>query len=162
MARPKKYSTVAALKKAVDSYFASISYQQKVIIARRELLPNQQTGEITVQEVPEELLDGNGKNVMETVWLEEPSKAGLCLHLGISRDTWAEYAKCEELKPVTDYVDSVMLKHLSELLNTKNSVQGIIFNLKANYGWTDRVEVTHKEMGLEDYLKELEENGEGE
>lgn len=156
MARPKKYSTAAALRKAVNSYFSSISYRRKVIIARKELLPNPQTGEIVVQEVPEELLDGDGKNVMETVWLEEPSKAGICLYLGISRDTWAEYAKQEELKPVTDYVDGVMLKHLSELLNTKNSVQGIIFNLKANYGWTDRVEVTHKEKGLEDYLKELE------
>lgn len=156
MARPKKYGTATALKKAVDGYFASISYTQKVIISRRELLPDPQTGEITIQEVPEELLDGNGRNVMETVWLEEPSKAGLCLYLGISRDTWAEYAKQTELKPVTDYVDSVMLKHLSELLNTKNSVQGIIFNLKANYGWTDRVEVTHKELGLEEYLEELE------
>lgn len=159
---PRKYKTPGALRRAVDAYFASISYTRNVVIYRQEIGVNQKTGDPELKKIPEELRDENGNYVLETVWLEEPSKAALCIYLGISADTWSRYAKeGSELKPVTDYVDLVMLKRLSYLLNTRNSVQGIVFNLKANYGWTDRVEVTHRGNSLEEYLAELEKRQEG-
>lgn len=156
---PRKYKTPKALQKAVDAYFASISYTRNVVIYRQEIGVNQKTGDPELKRIPEELRDEDGNYVLETVWLEEPSKAALCLYLGISADTWSRYAKEDsDLKPVTDYVDLVMLKRLTYLLNTKNSTQGIQFNLKANYGWTDRVEVTHRDGNIEDYLRSLEED----
>lgn len=70
--RPRKYKTAAALKKAVDEYFASISV---------------------------EAID-HGLTV--TLYVKPPTMAGLCLHLGISRSTWSEYGQDEKLGPIVE------------------------------------------------------------
>lgn len=138
--RPRKYQTAAALRRAVEGYFHSISYRREVIIFRREIV--REEGKDVIQETPVICRDADGEPMMETVWREEPSKAALCLYLGISRDTWAEYAKDEKKRAVTEWVDAQMLARLEAQLNTRNSVQGVIFNLKANYGWREKLEIT--------------------
>lgn len=67
---------------------------------------------------------------------------GLCLHLNITRETWTEYAKKE------DFSDPVKLAKLkienyaeNKLFRDMGQVTGIIFNLKNNFGWTDKQEI---------------------
>lgn len=158
--RPRKYETAKQLRAAVERYFASITYERDTIIHRRELSEDEK-GNPIVKETPEILLDKQGKPVKETVYLEEPSVAGLRLHLGVSKSTWAGYAEDEEMAPVVALVRDRMEARLEELLTTRNSVQGVVFNLKNNYGWKDKQEVTQTNVGMsvEEYLARLEQDG---
>ncbi len=70
--RPRKYKTAKALKKAVEEYFASISY-----------------------------LDTD-HGVRVTRYVKPPTMARLCLHLGVSRSTWSEYGQDEKLGPIVE------------------------------------------------------------
>lgn len=158
--RPRKYETAKQLKAAVERYFASITYEREVIIHRREIGEDEK-GRPIVKETPEVLLDGKGKPVMETVYLEEPSVAALRIFLGVSKSTWSGYAADEEMAPVVNLVRDRMEARLVELLNTKNSTHGVEFNLKNNYAWKDRQEVTQTSVGMtvEEYLASLDQEG---
>ena len=68
---------------------------------------------------------------------------GLCLALDICRDTLAEYAKNSEF---SDTIKKARLKvenYLEKHLITDSSTTGIIFNLKNNFGWTDKQQLEH-------------------
>ena len=67
---------------------------------------------------------------------------GLCIYLGITRETWSQYAK---LAPFADIITIAKLK--VENYVEENSLNGkinpimSIFNLKNNFGWTDRFDI---------------------
>lgn len=68
---------------------------------------------------------------------------GLCLALDICRDTLLEYSKD---KRFSDTIKKAKLKvenYLERHLITDNSTTGIIFNLKNNFGWTDKQQLEH-------------------
>lgn len=68
---------------------------------------------------------------------------GLCLSLDICRDTLLEYSKD---KRFSDTIKKAKLKvenYLEKHLITNNSTTGIIFNLKNNFGWTDKQQLEH-------------------
>lgn len=68
---------------------------------------------------------------------------GLCLSLDICRDTLLEYSKD---KRFSDTIKKAKLKvenYLEKHLITDNSTTGIIFNLKNNFGWTDKQQLEH-------------------
>lgn len=68
---------------------------------------------------------------------------GLCLALDICRDTLLEYSKD---KRFSDTIKKAKLKvenYLEKRLITDNSTTGIIFNLKNNFGWTDKQQLEH-------------------
>lgn len=68
---------------------------------------------------------------------------GLCLALDICRDTLLEYSKD---KRFSDTIKKAKLKvenYLEKHLITDNSTTGIIFNLKNNFGWTDKQQLEH-------------------
>ena len=68
---------------------------------------------------------------------------GLCLSLDICRDTLLEYSKD---KRCSDTIKKAKLKvenYLEKHLITDNSTTGIIFNLKNNFGWTDKQQLEH-------------------
>ena len=68
---------------------------------------------------------------------------GLCLALDICRDTLLEYSKD---KKFSDTIKKAKLKvenYLEKHLITDNSTTGIIFNLKNNFGWTDKQQLEH-------------------
>lgn len=68
---------------------------------------------------------------------------GLCLALDICRDTLSEYAKD---KKFSDTIKKAKLKvenYLEKHLITDSSTTGIIFNLKNNFGWKDKQELSH-------------------
>ena len=141
--RPKIYKTGKQLQRAVDGYFGQISYEREVIVRRERVVENEATGKPEIVTEPEVLVGSDGKPVKETVWLEPPSEEALMLHIGIrSRDTWAKYAKDDELGPVVEMAKARIKAWLVGELNTRNSTQGIAFNLKVNYGWKEQVDLT--------------------
>ena len=99
LGRPKAL-TPEELRRGVEAYFASISYQEPV--TREEFVvleEDPKTGAVTfqldkmghrmVRKVP--VLDANGKPLTRTVYIEAPGDYGLCNFLKISRDTWDRY-----------------------------------------------------------------------
>ena len=133
MSRKAKFTSKKKLAEAVDGYFKSIS----------------KTG--FRQGIGGEMIKADsGVYYTETVYLEPPTVTGLCLYLGIDRRTWANYCD-EKLHPefseVTNLARMKFEGYLEkELLTRQKSLQGIIFNLQNNYGWSEKKEV---EIGRE-------------
>lgn len=146
--RKKKYQTAAVLKKAVDAYWNSISYEEPAVICTPTGEVDEKgrikydTKMLTINEDGSVNLDGTGKPKTVTKYLEPPSAAGLCIFLGISKETWSEYARDEKLAPVCARFKLRLESYLLGRLNSEKgkNVQGIIFNLKNNYGYADKVE----------------------
>jgi len=164
--RPRTYKTVKGLEEAVEEYFRSISYQKPVIV-------DTPTGNVDKHghaEVKRTMLrkgpDGTGETVTVTEWLEAPSLAGLCLFLGISKETWSNYSKDEKLGHVTERAKLKLEEYWQGRLDGKGA-HGAQFVLKNNFGWsgvwTDKVEVDQKSVGmtLEEYLERAEQEGKG-
>ena len=169
--RPEKYPDGESLSRAVDAYFASISYQEPVVVATP-------TGEVTEQgEIkwtrrmltqPGEAPGVPGKPVLETKWLRPPGLAGLCLYLGISRDTWARYGKKADRKEIVERARLRMEDYWGGRLDGKGA-NGARFALQNNFGWDgawrERREVsldqeTRKAMSVEQVLRrESKEDG---
>ena len=99
LGRPKKL-TPEELRRGVEAYFASITYQEPVTREEPVVLDvDPETGAVTfqldkmghrmVRQVS--VLGANGKPLMRTVFIEAPGDFGLCNYLKISRDTWDRY-----------------------------------------------------------------------
>lgn len=65
---------------------------------------------------------------------------GLCLHLGVNKDTFYEYAKREEFADIIEEA-RLCVENSYELSLRKNGRTGDIFALK-NFGWTDKQEIS--------------------
>ena len=141
--RPRKY-TAAKFREAVDKYFRSISTLVPVMGIDGE-----------------NALDMDGNEIVRTAYAVPPTVSGLCLKLGIDRRTWANYADPEKHggtkeKPsayakVCDDVKLRIEAYLNEqLLVREKSVQGVIFNLSNNFGWSEKHEHSQRvELGEE-------------
>jgi hypothetical protein len=69
--------------------------------------------------------------------------SGLCLKLDISMMTWSNYLKKEEYLYSLKKAQLKVMNYVeSGILNGAVNVIGGIFNLKNNFGWTDKTEVT--------------------
>jgi hypothetical protein len=69
--------------------------------------------------------------------------SGICVYLGISRDTWNEYSKQEEYTGIIKEAKAVVENYAEEgLLNGSLNAIGTIFNLKNNFQWVDKIEVS--------------------
>lgn len=139
--RPKKYSSAKGLREAVDAYIASISYETPAIISTA-------TGEVDdngkilyTTRLLKEGVGGTGPCIVVTNWLEPPSTAALCLYLGVSRSTWANYARDEKLGRVVEYWEARYEAYLVGQLERGKHISGVIFNLQHNFGWKERREV---------------------
>lgn len=120
MARPSKYNTSEELENKVNEYFDWCDSQEKVIT-----------------------FDKGMKIIYKPYTI-----SGLCLHLGICRDTLCEYEKKEKfsdtIKKAKQRVENWIEEHsLSGDINPTVS----IFNLKNNFGWKDKTEVDNKTDG---------------
>jgi hypothetical protein len=69
--------------------------------------------------------------------------SGLCIYLGISKETWSQYLKRPEYTEITAMAKLQVENYVEEnsLMGKINPVMSI-FNLKNNFGWTDRFEVS--------------------
>lgn len=147
MAQQKKYKTAKELQEAVERYFRSISYQKPVIVDTLTGFVDDhghaEVKRVALRRGP----DGTGEFVTVTEWLEPPSLAGLCLSLGISKETWSNYTHDEKLKSVTERARLVLEEYWQGRLDGKGA-HGAQFVLKNNFGWngvwTDKVEVDQK------------------
>ena len=72
--------------------------------------------------------------------------SGICVHLGIAKDTWTEYSKREGFAVPMKRFKSIVENYVEDgvLNGTVNTIGGI-FNLKNNHGWTDKQEITVNE-----------------
>lgn len=145
MGREKKY-TPASFKKAVDKYFDQITRTKTA----EEMVP---TGRVDSQGhmifEPRTIENDKGEPITYTEFVVPPSMTELCLQLGISRETLSNYGNEEE------YIDTItrargrIEAYLEGELLKRNKVQGVIFNLKNNYGWKDKQEVSLEDNRLE-------------
>ena len=70
---------------------------------------------------------------------EEITITGLCIYLGINKDTFYEYAKREEYKDIINMA-RLIVENSYEISLRKNGRTGDIFALK-NFGWIDKQEI---------------------
>lgn len=154
MGRKRKY-TAQKLRRAVEEYFEGITRYVAVTEAR-DTGRKDNYGHAIYEQHPVE--NQRGEQVERLEYIRPPSLGGLCIHLGISRDTWAEYSASEELGAICRSArERVQLWNEEELL-TRKDVKGIIFNLQNNFGYTDKKEVNVHD-GVEAYLRKLGEDG---
>jgi hypothetical protein len=165
--RPKKYRTAKALEKGVRAYFDEISYSEQV---EKEFKLMKQDEKLQA-EVP--VLDeyghpiisrafvfaANGAPATRLCWVEAPSIEGLCLKLGISRNTWNEYEKRPEFADTTARARGRIEEFLIQRLDSGKGTSGAAFRLQCMHGWsTKQAENTEPvkvllESGMEGYAK---------
>lgn len=154
MGRMKKY-TAAALNKAVKRYFAGIS-RYVPVMESYDTGKKDNMGHIVYAE--REVINQLGERVLKLNYLTPPSLGGLCLYLGISRETWSEYSRDRETAATCRYARELIQLWNEEELLTRKDVKGIIFNLQNNFGYTDKKDVQLHD-GVEEYLRGINENG---
>lgn len=90
-------------------------------------------------ETPEELqaaVDAYFESLAEG---EPPTVSGLAYHLDVDTKTIRNYEGREEFFPTVKRAKQRIEMHLERCLYG-NSVTGLIFNLKNNFGWKDKTE----------------------
>lgn len=150
--RKRKYGTAATLERAVNAYFASISYEVPAVVKTP-------TGEVdeggkvkwTAILLHEKTKDPGiqGAPITVTKWLRPPSMAGLMLHLGISRETWSTYAGLEGYKDVVERARARMEDYWTTRLDGKGA-QGAKFALSCCYGWREGGGAEDDRLGMPD------------
>lgn len=138
--RKKKYETAKAFERAVEKYFASITYNVKAVVKE----PTGEMGrndrlKLTARTLPE---------VTETKWLRPPSMAGLMLHLGISKETWRKYGELDGYREVVERARARMEDYWITRLSGKGA-QGAKFALSCCYGWRESSEGDESEEGVQ-------------
>jgi len=142
--RPRIYRTPKALDRAVRAYFDSISYYEPV---EKELRLMRQDRNLKA-EVP--VLDRYGHPILSRAivftqdgapaqrlcWIEPPSLEGLCLQLGISKQTWANYEKREEFLETTARARGRIEEFLIQRLDSGKGTSGAAFRLQCMHGWS--------------------------
>lgn len=138
MPRRKKYNA-KSLEKAVNAYFDALSYEKPALT----LVPTGKTAKNGNPEMRyEQVRTRDGQQALTTGWIEPPSVTGLCLHLGISRETWSAYTADEKLGPVASRAKArIESAYVARLAEGGKGMQGLIFVLKNNFGWADQVKV---------------------
>lgn len=137
--RKRKYGTAKSLEKAVDAYFAAISYEVPAVVATP-------TGEVDqdgrvkwktvlLREKTDDPGVG-GKPITETKWIRPPSMAGLMLHLGVSKETWSGYSRLDGYKDVVERARARMEDYWASRLDGKGA-RGAKFALNCCYGWRE-------------------------
>ncbi|MCI8618339.1 MAG: hypothetical protein HFJ60_08955 [Clostridia bacterium] len=92
----------------------------------------------------EEMKNKIEKYFIECDIKEEPyTITGLCIALDICRDTLSEYMKKEEFSDTIKKAKLKVENYLEKHLITDSSTTGIIFNLKNNFGWSDKQQIEH-------------------
>ena len=155
MGRAKKY-TPRTLDKAVDAYFRKISRTREAteLVATDKKDKN---GHPIFETRP--ICNDDGETIRYREFIIPPSITGLCLFLGISKQTWANYsADPEFLDPTTRARESVEAWLHVELDRRTKGTDGIKFDLQQNFGWSEKISVDATAGALERYLADHEED----
>ena len=137
MSKEKTY-TPAALKKAIDAYFNSISRtvtaQEKVPTGKKDSWGHE------IYEL-QDVRNDEGELITYTEYVIPPSVIDLCLWLKISRQTLLNYEKNDK------YLDTITRARgriegcKARMLHTSKNVQGVMFDLECNHKWQREVKV---------------------
>lgn len=89
---------------------------------------------------------------------EKPyTMSGLAYYLEIDRKTLLNYSKNEEFSPLIKKARNRVQMQLEEGLYRLGNNSGIIFNLKNNFDWKDKVEVKNTNLPkVEELLSKIE------
>ena len=134
MGRKRKYATATAFRTAVNAYFRSIS--RSVPMKYRQVTGYTNKGKPMYE--AETILNDRGKPIMRTAYARPPSVAGLCLHLGMSREALREYGEREEYDEVVQFARLRIEEYLTEELMERDRPDGAKFNLSHNFGWSEK------------------------
>lgn len=77
-----------------------------------------------------------------------PTMSGLALALEVDRKTILNYSNKDEYFPTIRQARAIIEDNLEKNLYG-NSVTGLIFNLKNNFGWSDKQEIEHSEKVID-------------
>lgn len=130
--RPRKY-TAKAFGEAVEKYFRSIS---------RRVQAKDEQGE--------PILDMDGQPIWLTQYIKPPDISALCVYLHIDEKTWNNYSHRKDTEAICARAKLKCKAWNQEQLVMREKVQGIIFNLQANYGLKQRQEVGLDEQTRKD------------
>ncbi len=78
----------------------------------------------------------------------QPTMSGLAIALGVDRRTLTNYAERDEFFPAIKKARMMVEMALEQHLYGKN-VTGAIFNLKNNFGWTDKQDLNITERVID-------------
>ncbi len=125
---PRKFKTAASLRRAVEKYFRSISTRVPMASLSGEAILNE-----------------DGEAIVKTEYILPPTIPAMCLFLGITTRTWRNYCN-PRLHPDLEEVTSDAMMRIEaylveESLTREKGVQGVIFNLTANYGYRQKQEI---------------------
>lgn len=128
----KKYKTAAALRRASEKYFDSISRT----VPATELYNTGRYDKFGhfIYEL-RNIENDAGEGITYREYAVPPSITELCTYLGICRETWRRYISTdEEWAAVGAYVKQRIRGYLLyELMTRRKGLQGVIFNLQNNY-----------------------------
>lgn len=136
--RPRKYETPAAFQNAVNRYFASIS-RVVLLTEEQDTGEKDENGHKIIEKVP--VMNQAGKQAEILEYLQKPSLTGLCMALGIVKDTWYEYASREAYADICKMTMNAIEQYYEERLGSGKGDMGVKFVLEHNFGWKNRVEV---------------------
>lgn len=160
MGAPKKYKTAKSLEKAVQAYFDSIT-REKTVMEDKPTGQRDKYGHMIYELV--EVTNRLGQPVTVTEFLVPPSIGDLAQFLGIHRSTWYDYCDAEKYPEFSDTTSWALGRihaylERESLTREGKNLKGVIFNLENNFGYKERLEV---QTGVENYLRRLEEEGDG-
>lgn len=154
--RPPKFESVEEMQKLIDEYFEWCEPHPEIVTEwlrpKKKIIEKNKAGEDVEVEVTD-YDEPMYTHEIERLTHKVPYTInGLSLHLDITRDTLLEYEKKEEFSDTIKRAKTKIQNEL-ELGLYGNSVTGLIFNLKNNYGWKDKTEseITNPDGSLNPY-----------
>jgi len=150
MGRPRTFGTSEELEVVIDHYFNSITKTRQVFDTIIIGYEDEEKKKPITKQV--EAINNAREPIFETYYLEIPSITGLCIHLGITKETWSEYSKLEMFSDSITRAKEKIERYNIDQLYRKEQVNGVIFNLKNNFGWKEKQEVENTNINLNNNL----------
>ncbi len=125
--RPLKFKTVKDLEEKINAYFKSC-WSQKI-----DMFGN-----------PVFMKDKSGKKTTEPVMVQTKpyTVTGLAVFLDTSRETLMDYEGKKGFSDTIKKAKDIIYSYVEEYLFSGRNPTGAIFNLKNNWGWKDRKDIT--------------------
>lgn len=145
----RKYKSPKELLDKINEYFRSIT-----VIEPKYIMVN--IGDVEVEYERQELINANGENVLNIIWLEPPKIEAMRRYLGLSPSQYETYLCDPDFREIILDAKSVIESYVEDKVYDRNS-SGAIFILKSKFGWRDRdnqtIDVNIKKS-LEDFFEE--------
>ena len=141
--KPRIYKTPEDFRKAVETYFDSITRERK-LTEWVDSGKRTNNGKPLMEE--REVLGLDGQPVMVFDYVVPPTMPALLLSIGVSKTAWHDYRNREGYAEVCADAKLRIEAHLAEQAVIRDNPRGVMFTLENNYGWRSSQEV---ELGRE-------------